>query len=214
MHQLGGIAACSAPPVGLSVALGGAPAPLPAPRTERLTFPAASSRWTSEREEVPGWGPVPSHPIVSQPIPSRRASRRRLSAQRAEPRHGPAQGAGPAGGSAGYCGLVPLLRPPGAAPPLQPGSQRCLGARCFAWPRPSGGSQSHCSVSAPRLISTSGTAVPKAAGPALRAGGAAAGRGLGTGRDGAGPCRSLCRSVFSERRTVEWFGLEGTFKLM
>uniref|UniRef100_A0A674HHN3 Laminin subunit gamma 3 n=1 Tax=Taeniopygia guttata TaxID=59729 RepID=A0A674HHN3_TAEGU len=47
------------------------------------TFPAASTRWTSEREEVPGRGtrPIPFHPIPSHPshpAPSRPAIQRRL----------------------------------------------------------------------------------------------------------------------------------------
>lgn len=86
-----------------------------ASHTNISTFPATSTRWTSEREEVPGRGtrPIPSHPVPPAAI------QRRLRVRPGFPRHGTASGALPAGpAGAGAGGLIPLLGPSGAAPPL------------------------------------------------------------------------------------------------
>lgn len=114
----------------------------PGSQMKLSTFPAASTRWTSEREEVPGRGtsPIPSHPIPSCPIPSRpacshHAIRRRLRVRPGEPQHGTASRAlptGPAGAGAGDGGLTLLLGPPGPAPSLH----ACLRERCLRPGRP------------------------------------------------------------------------------
>lgn len=90
-HQPEGSSGAQPHSLGTRVAWGKLPPRSPTSHAKLSTFPAASTRWTSEREEVPGMGrgglshPFPSHPILSHPSCSHRASRRRLSVLRGEP---------------------------------------------------------------------------------------------------------------------------------